>query len=508
MKLSMKKEFGISIKKDATSLHFAIALALALGVMLLINALVGSMGGMPALVAFFVMYTGLKFFQIGKKEGQEENLKKTICLQMIQYGTGYLLIWAGMNVVVFLSRISGWGSIDGITVGQYVKQLVGSTMMERWAYFFTVILMFTYIMSLFPLIIIKRQKIWVLYLLGDTGFYLLLCSGIAGICQKFFVERDRRSWATCVLDDLLMCRMDETWQSGIFMVGIFVILILVIVAVYFISKINYGKEEALTKVTLKKENILIPVLIVVLLAAGGVVYFFFGDNSTDMAYHKVAECLTKDSGFGPMVYEGKVYLPAQEEAAWTEELTPLGYLGYKGQNCDSRFYELAVGNLLYTEKGTMDQHLWMEGADRNYYVPAQEIEEESAWEENEVFLLWDEEWESQSSYGGGFTGYTVCETALVEKLRGLYPQVTYREEDFEEYDAYFTIKTYEEMPDNLEEAESTGRWAGCILIKDNKFYFGNMENSITGDLLLELLDVLGGYENSQEMISSQENSQE
>lgn len=504
----MKKQPIISMKKEASAFHMTIALLLALGIMLCINALIGGMGGMPALVGFFCMYSFLKFFQKGKLSEKEENpekmAKKEIRQQMFQYGIGYLLIWTVMNLVVFLSRISGWGSINGMTVGSYIRQMLNSTMLEKWAYFFAGILMFTYIMSLFPLVVIKRRKVWALYVLGDTGVFVLACGMIAGICQKFFVAGDRRSWAKCVLDDLLMCQMEADWQPTLFLIGIFLVLVVVIFFVYFISKQNFGKEELPAKKILKKENILIPVLVAVCLTAGAVAYFFFGDNSTRMEYHKVAECLTKDSYFGPMTYDGNIYLPVKEENSWNEDLTPLGYLGYKGQNCDSRFYELAISNLLYTEKGTMNRQLWMEGADHNYYRSALEVEEAAEWKEKNIFLLWDEEWESQSSYSGGFTGYTVCEKELVDGLRGVYPQVLYQEEDFEEYDAYFTIKGYEEMPDNLEEAESEGCWSGCILVKENKFYFGNTQNPITGDLLEQLLDVLGGYEHSQERISTEE----
>lgn len=459
----MKKESIISIKKEGTALNFGIALFLALGVMLLMNALIGSMSGMPALVGFLCVYVFQKYFKIGEKENSEENVSRMIRIQMIQYGIGYLLIWAGMNVLVFLSRISGWGSIDGITVGAYIKQLLETTMMERWAYFFTGILMFTYIMSLYPLIVMKHRKVWGLYLVGDTGFFVLLCSGIAGLCQHFFEKENEKKRAKCVLDHLLMCQMDEKWQPVVFMVGIFLILILVMLVVYFISKASFGKEENQEKRILKKENILIPVVMAILLIAGGTGYFYFGYDRTGMAYHRVAESLTEDSCFGPMVYNGNIYLPVEEEAEWTEELVSLGY------------YRLAL-----------------------------DVEEDALWKEKSIFLLWDEEWEKQSSYGGGFTGYTVCETEVLEALREAYPRVVYKEEEFKNYDAYFTIKGYDKMPDNLEEAETEGCWSGCILVKEDKFYFGSISNPITGELLLQLLDVLGGYENSQELISSQE----
>ena len=44
----------------------------------------------------------------------------------------------------------------------------------------------------------------------------------------------------------------------------------------------------------------------------------------------------------------------------------------------------------------------------------------------------------------------------------------------------------------LEEDPVDGDWVGCILVKDNKFYFGSYENQITGICLQQLRKVLGG----------------
>ena len=56
-----------------------------------------------------------------------------------------------------------------------------------------------------------------------------------------------------------------------------------------------------------------------------------------------------------------------------------------------------------------------------------------------------------------------------------FPDVTYRTADFSEYDAYFTLRGYQEMEQALEEDPVDGDWVGCILVKDNKFYFGSYE---------------------------------
>ena len=48
------------------------------------------------------------------------------------------------------------------------------------------------------------------------------------------------------------------------------------------------------------------------------------------------------------------------------------------------------------------------------------------------------------------------------------------------------------MEQALEEDPVDGNWVGCILVKDNKFYFGSYENQITGICLQQLRKVLGG----------------
>ena len=56
----------------------------------------------------------------------------------------------------------------------------------------------------------------------------------------------------------------------------------------------------------------------------------------------------------------------------------------------------------------------------------------------------------------------------------------------------FVGLTREEMEQALEEDPVDGDWVGCILVKDNKFYFGSYENQITGICLEQLRKVLGG----------------
>jgi hypothetical protein len=70
--------------------------------------------------------------------------------------------------------------------------------------------------------------------------------------------------------------------------------------------------------------------------------------------------------------------------------------------------------------------------------------------------------------------------------------VTYRLSDFNDYDAYFTIRAYVDMQAVTEQEAISGDWVGCILAKDDKFYFGSYENQINGICLQQLREVLGG----------------
>ena len=56
----------------------------------------------------------------------------------------------------------------------------------------------------------------------------------------------------------------------------------------------------------------------------------------------------------------------------------------------------------------------------------------------------------------------------------------------------FTLRGYKTMDQALEKDPEDGDWVGCILVKDNKFYFGSYENQITGICLQQLRKVLGG----------------
>ena len=218
---------------------------------------------------------------------------------------------------------------------------------------------------------------------------------------------------------------------------------------------------------------------------------FMPENSVG-GYHKVAEFLTNDSTLGPMLYKNELYVPVNEEVDPDEKGAVQGYLAERDQDCSTRFYQLAVANLLYTDGTGKSNRLQMQGAKSGVYAPMDEVEEKQAWKQDEVFLLWDEDWVSESAYSHEPTGYTACNRDFIEGLEMQFTDAHYIASDFDDYDAYFTISSYPDMDTALEDGMAPGNWVGCILVKNNKFYYDSYENQITGISLQQLLDILGG----------------
>ena len=108
------------------------------------------------------------------------------------------------------------------------------------------------------------------------------------------------------------------------------------------------------------------------------------------------------------------------------------------------------------------------------------------------FSCGNEEWQSESRYSKDVTGYTECDEDFIKSLEDTFGAVKINPADFKGYDAYFTIEGYKSMKDAIESDSHVGTWVGCILAKDDKFYYGSYDNEITGGQLQMLRHVLGG----------------
>lgn len=489
---------------DADPMRLLVSAILAFTVMLFINGFVGSMGGFPAFVAFTFV-----FFQIRTRAGaktssiQQEGDDRRITGRLLwRYAAGYLISWGILRIAFLISRVTGWGNINGASALEYVRQMWETSLLEKWAYFFAGMVMFAFVLSLFPLTIIQRKSRWVRYALIDGAVFALVCLGINGICRWNF-EQESGSRATCLIDHLLLCGRMQTWQEVLFLL-LMVAFILGIGRFVFVYACRQQKqkdfvadERSVSLETGKERRQRIAKNMVAVgccMAAIAIVVaiVLWMPKDTAGGYVKVAEFLTEDTRLGPMEYGDVVYVPVHKTSDLEQNGTAQGYLAERGERCDSRFYQMAIANLLYTDPSGETNLVQSSGTEKGTYAPVFDVENDGAWQNDDVFLLWDEDWEMESAYSHEPTGYVACPADLIQGLRMQFPQVTYRASDFSDYDAYFTLRGYKTMEQALEEDPEDGDWVGCILVKNNKFYFGSYENQITGICLQQLRKVLGG----------------
>lgn len=505
----MKRFYKISCNADSKPVRLIVSVVLAFVVMLFINGFIGSMGGFPAFIAFVLAFYSLRTVTSAGNRIMHQlamTSKRETGYLLRDYILKYLILWTVFRIAHFFSRVTGWGNFSGANALEYVRELLETSMLEKWAYFFAGIVMFAFVLSLFPLVVIRKWGQWTLYALVDGACFALLCLGINGICKTMLIHGQRGRGA-CVIDNLLLCKGMETWQELLFLLLIVLFTAAVGVFVFFYGAKAYGpkpgsvkadviaqakQEPGIKRIRQHPVHALLPGICGIAAVIVVAVSIVFMPEDTDGGYTKVAEFLTGDEAMGPMVYEGTVYVPVDEEVNLTETGTPQGYLAGRDEDCDSRFYRMTVANLLYVDAGRENGLVQMKGESEGVYAPAESVEQTDDWKKDTVFLLWDEDWVSESAYSHEPTGYTACNIDLIEGLMMQFPSVTYDVQDFTDYDAYFTIRAYPDMDQVLEEHTGVGHWVGCILVKDNKFYFGSYDNPITGICLQQLREVLGG----------------
>lgn len=460
------------------------AAAAAYGVMLFINSMIGSMGGVPAFAAFLLV-----FWPLRRAAFDQKTHPKTGSL-LRRYAIGYLLFWGVFRIAFQLLRMMGWGSAVKKTLPEYAAELLAAPLLEKWAYGMAAVVMFAFVLSLFPLVVIKeiRRILW--YVLADAAGFTLFVLALGKVLQELYETGNRR--VQRLIDHLLLCGSLAPLQELLGLLAALVLAAAVGVFVFFYAKRERaGRAEQKPAVSGKRRTAK-TVLLVGFFAAAAVTAAVVGGSreETGQSYEKAAVFLTKDDKLGPLAYGDAVYIPVSENAP-ADAGSALGYLAKKGENCSSRFYQLAAANILYRDSGGQTDLLWADGTDPGVYASAARLLQERAWEGDSVFLLWDEDWSSESVYSHEPTGYTACSADLIEGIYMQFSDTSYTAADFSDYDAYFTVRAYGSMEQALDDPVS-GDWAGCILVKDDKFYFAGGQNRITGICMQQLREVLGG----------------
>ena len=173
---------------DADPMRLLVSAILAFTVMLFINGFVGSMGGFPAFVAFTLVFFRIRT-RAGMENGgmQQELADRQITGRLLwKYAAGYLVLWGILRIAFLISRVTGWGNINGASAVEYVRQMWNTSLLEKWAYFFAGMIMFAFVLSLFPLAVIREKVRWIRYALVDGAVFALVCLGINGeFCHQW-----------------------------------------------------------------------------------------------------------------------------------------------------------------------------------------------------------------------------------------------------------------------------------------------------------------------------------
>ena len=153
--------------------------------------------------------------------------RREILYWMRNYCVGYILLWLLLRLVFLFSRVTGWGNISGASALEYFRNLIAVSMFEKWAYLFVGVLMFAFIVSLFPLTVIAKTEHWVLYVLVDGAIFSLVCLVIEQIGYYF-----TKTKSSCVIDSLLLCNKMKAGQEAAWIFGIVLFALVVCVASY------------------------------------------------------------------------------------------------------------------------------------------------------------------------------------------------------------------------------------------------------------------------------------
>ena len=345
----MKLFYKLSGNVQSKPSRLFLSILLSFLVMTFVNGFIGGVGGFPVFLSF-----GIVFYQLRNVMGEGNRLthqmamtsRREIVYWMRNYCVGYLLLWLLLRLVFLFSRVTGWGNISGASALEYFRNLIAVSMFEKWAYLFVGVLMFAFIVSLFPLTVIAKTEHWVLYVLVDGAIFSLVCLVIEQIGYYF-----TKTKSSCVIDSLLLCNKMKAGQEAAWILGIVLFALLVCAASYGYAVRCYGPKKGRTdaaaiqmaqrqKPIYKGKGIVHNVVVILcgitaVCVVTGIVFFMPEDTAG--GYVKVAEFLTGDEVLGPMLYEDQVYIPVNEQLNLDETGTAKGYLAGEKENCNSRF---------------------------------------------------------------------------------------------------------------------------------------------------------------------------
>ena len=199
--------------------------------------------------------------------------------------------------------------------------------------------------------------------------------------------------------------------------------------------------------------------------------------------------MTNDHVLGPISFDGQVYFPAAYFDEIPENTEEIGSKEYKGENSG---FATSLSSFLFgddigyisLEKGCNSIYL----SSGREYVKSIEIEKKETDSDKKYFIL-NENWLEKVSMNKGGDIIHFVDSDLIFDFSNEFGAIDYDIDSFSSYDIYLGIFQSEpniqvEDPDVL--LNSDVEYIGCLLFTEGKWFYGNLDNEITGENLVFL----------------------
>lgn len=208
----------------------------------------------------------------------------------------------------------------------------------------------------------------------------------------------------------------------------------------------------------------------------------------------VAKGLSNDTWLGPIVFSDEIYFIVPESFSEVKNTEPLGYFEFKDTK-STQITQLILGEDYIVGESGDDSHKYIKirGGLSYDYIKASLLENEKIiFGEESTCMILAEKWLELTarSTDGRNDGRNKVPDEFIISLEQQFGIVTYNIADFSIYDQFYEVVQYKNS--DIELGGGVPRFIGCIFCDNNKYFYGNYENEITGDTLLQLKEILNG----------------
>jgi hypothetical protein len=454
--------------------------------------------------AFWIAVIAFVFIRasFGRRDSLATNMacsvKKKVTYSYVFYGAVVVLLYIVFqirNTLLFLGMISlGNGEIYDVFIWNY--QNVAN-------YFYDGLLLMGTFYLFFPACFMGKSSLKWLWMLMAAVVRILYGRYTYSAFMKYGDKNVQmlEGFKDGSIYKYGFMEMAPNAKVHILLLTIFVFIIMTISWYISIKVLSNTKsfgdnEDTLLKIKKHKTKIIACIVGVVVLLVVALAIFIalvVQEASKKPKYETVAHAITEDGCYGPIVFDEEVYFPVDEDEMFPDEdnSEAIGYFGF-GEGEVSAIDVILAENLVYVDtKDENHTYVKIRGFNHRDYIKAS-VSESKELSTYNCYIIWDEDWLHQTAFNlKGQDGYYEVSKDLIDSLEERYGVVEYKEEDFREYDAYYTVAAFKDRKEALESLViEVPHVIGCILKSKDNYYYGNKNNILSGDLLEKIKLVL------------------